>query len=56
MLFFFLKDSVQLVLVGVFLGTKLLQQDWEQDWELVLEEVCFRVLFFFSLNDFCYHE
>lgn len=44
---FFPKDSVQLGLVGVFLGTKLLQQDWEQDWELALEEVCFRVLVFF---------
>ncbi len=44
-----LKDLVQLVLVGVSLGTKLLRQAWEQDWELALEEVCFRVL------DFCYN-
>lgn len=41
------KDLVQLVLVGVSLGTKLLRQAWEQDWELALEEVCFRV------HDFC---
>lgn len=37
------KDLVQLVLVGVFLGTKLLRLAWEQDWGLALEEVCFRV-------------
>lgn len=36
-------------LVGVSLGTKLLRQAWEQDWELALEEVCFRV------HDFCCH-
>lgn len=30
---------MELVLVGVFLVVKQLQQVWEQDWELDLEQV-----------------
>lgn len=47
---------MQLVQVGVFLGTKLLRQDWEQDWELALEEVHFRVLFYLFFLVICYLE